>query len=66
LGDTFAGAEPRDGGTATLIYGLALHMLFAGVVGIVFTTLLPGDLEPRFASVMCIGYAFAVMAVMAS
>ncbi len=66
MGDTFAGSEPRGGGAAVLLYGLALHMLFSGAVGVLFTALLPGDLEPRFASVMCVGFAFAAMAIMTS
>jgi hypothetical protein len=66
LGDTFAGGEARDGGWPLLVYGIALHLLFAGVVGVLLAVLLPRDLEPRFASVMCIGYALGVMAVMTS
>lgn len=66
MGDTFAGAEPRGGGPGVVLYGLTLHMLFAGAVGILFTIVLPRDLEPRLASVLCIGSAFGVMAVMTS
>jgi hypothetical protein len=66
MGHTFAGSEPLGEGAAVLLYGLALHMLFSGGIGVLFTALLPRDLEPRFAWVMCVGFAFVVMAIMTS
>lgn len=66
MGHTFAGSGPRGEGSAVLLYGLALHLLFSGGVGVLFTALLPRDLEPRFASVLSVGFAFAVMAIMTS
>ena len=53
-------------GSVPLVYGLALHLLFAGAVGVVLTTLLPPWYEPRFAAAMCVGFALAVMAIMTS
>lgn len=66
IADTFSAAEPRGEGAGALAYALTLHMLFAGVIGIVLTMLLPRDIEPRFASVVCVGFAFGVMAIMTS
>ena len=68
LGQTFASASPQDAesGAGALVFGLALHLLFSGAIGVLFAALLPADLEPRFASVMAVSFAFAVMGTMTS
>lgn len=66
LGDTFAGPDGRGGGAGPLVYGLALHMLVSGALGVLFMAVLPRDFPPGSAAVMCVGFTFLVMSVMSS
>jgi hypothetical protein len=65
MGDAFS-ESPGRGAPARLAFGLALHLAFAAAVGVLFTALLPADLEGKNAAVMSVGFTFLVMAIMTS
>jgi hypothetical protein len=66
LGATFRGADALDGGTASLLFGIFLHLSVSTLVGLLFAAVLPGDFTPGNAAFICVGLAFVVMGFMTS
>lgn len=63
LADTFSDTA-RERTAAALLLGLALHLAFSAVVGLVLTALVPPDFPVGAAGAVCTGMAFLVMALM--
>lgn len=63
LGDAFA-ETARDRTAATFLLGLALHLAFAALLGLVFTALLPPNFAPGASATVCAGMALLVLAAM--
>ncbi len=63
IGDAFSRGPP-DRSAGTFLFGVALHLAFAGALGILFTALLPRDFRPTAAGVVCTGLAVLTMALM--
>lgn len=66
LGDTFADSGSREGGAGVLAFGLGLHLLVAGLVGVVCAGLVPAELRPGGAAIVCMGVAFVALAIATS
>ena len=66
MGDAFVGPLPREPGAARLAYGFALHLIFSGFIGALFTAVFPRDFPPKNALVVGIGLSWTVMALMTS
>ena len=66
LGDTFGGAEGRERNAATFVLGILMHLAFAGILGVLFVSVLPRDFPGGMAAMMCMGFAFVVMGFMTS
>jgi len=66
MGATFRDAEARGGGAGPVLYGVLLHLAVSALVGLLFAMVLPRDLAPGSAGVICVGLAFMVMGIMTS
>lgn len=66
FGATLVGPEALGGGSAAVLPGVLLHLLVSAALGVPFAALVPNDFPTGSASVLGVGYAFVIMALMTS